>query len=176
MKGFGIYVKNTLLEDKHRIAMGESVWLYLWLLDRMTSISEDGIGKILGGKPIKHTDFSDSFSSLTRQTYTRYVERLREAGYIDTLRTPYGLVISLNKAEKIFGNNRDVTKKKHLDVSKNGHLVIKNDTSLLKNDTSNKTIQLDNTMTIQDDSPDFEGSGYRKAREMAAKITKKVSI
>lgn len=149
MKGFGIYVKNNLLEDKHRLAMGEAVWLYLWLLDRMTSVTETGFGKVLGGKPITKDDFISSFPSLSRPTYERYIKKLRDAGYIDTVRTPYGLVIKVHKAEKIFGNKRDVSNMKHPDVSKVSNSSIKNDTSLLKNDTSNKTIQLDNTKTIQ---------------------------
>lgn len=109
MKGFGIYVKNDLLEPKHYQAMGESIWLYLWLLDKMTSISEEGKGKILGGKPITYDDIYEDLG-MNRRTYVRLVSRLREAGYIDTLRTPKGLIFTINKAVKIFkGSDKSVT-------------------------------------------------------------------
>jgi hypothetical protein len=162
MQGFGIYIKNALLEDKHRVAMGESIWLYMWFLDRMTSISENGIGLVLGGKPIKHDDLVVSFSSLSRPTYERYLRKLKKAGYIETLRTPYGLVIKIHKAEKIFGNKSVVSKVRHPDVSNVRSGCIKSETSLLKNDTSNKTIQLDNTKTIQRKVEFVETKSYKE--------------
>lgn len=99
MKGFGIYVKNDLLEPKHIQNMGEAVWLYLWLLDKMTSINENGVGKILGGKPIKYDDINIDLG-IHRNTYTLWLNRLRDTGYINTLRTPHGLVVVVNKAQK----------------------------------------------------------------------------
>lgn len=101
MKGFGIYVKNDLLEPKHYEAMGSAIWLYLWCLDKMTSINEDGIGVILGGKPIKLEDIQKDLS-LTDRTYTRYINKLKEFGYISAVRTPYGYVIKVTKAKKQF--------------------------------------------------------------------------
>ena len=47
-RGFYIEVTNNLLEHKHHKAMEESVWLFMWFLDKITSISEEGIGKVLG--------------------------------------------------------------------------------------------------------------------------------
>jgi hypothetical protein len=105
MKGFGIYVKNNLLEAKHIEAMGESVWLYMWLLDKMTSVNESGIGRVLGGQPVTFTLIEIELGLSTR-TYRRWVDKLRDAGYIRTLRTPYGLVITVNKAEKIFSSSK----------------------------------------------------------------------
>lgn len=106
MKGFGIYVQNDLLETKHIQNMGEAVWLYMWLLDKMTSVNENGIGKVLGGKPITHLDlFTDL--GIHRNTYVLWVSRLRETGYISTIRTPRGLVITVNKAKK--GSTRNGT-------------------------------------------------------------------
>lgn len=105
MKGFGIYVKNNLLEPKHIEAMGESVWLYMWLLDKMTSVNENGIGRVLGGAPVTYPQIHDEMG-LSERTYQRWIRKLRDAGYIRTLRTPYGLVITVNKAEKIFSSKR----------------------------------------------------------------------
>jgi Mn-dependent DtxR family transcriptional regulator len=102
MKGFGIYVQNDLLEPKHHDAMGRAIWLYLWCLDKMTSIKEDGTGIVLGGKPIKLEEIQKDLS-LTDRTYTRYIVRLQEFGYISTVRTPYGYTIKVTKAKKQFG-------------------------------------------------------------------------
>jgi hypothetical protein len=102
MKGFGIYVKNDLLEPKHYHSIGQSLWLYLWLLDKMTSVSEDGVGKVLGGSPVRFERVTSDLP-MSDRTYTRYVERLVEAGYITALRTPYGYVFTITKAKKFFG-------------------------------------------------------------------------
>lgn len=102
MKGFGIYVQNDLLEPKHYEAMGSAIWLYLWCLDKMTSINEDGEGSVLGGKPIK-LEYIQKDLSLTDRTYTRYINKLTEFGYISVVRTPYGYVVKVNKAKKQFG-------------------------------------------------------------------------
>jgi DNA-binding Lrp family transcriptional regulator len=105
MKGFGIYVKNNLLEPKHIENMDAAVWLYLWLLDKMTSVNENGVGKVLGGQPITYSLINAELG-LSERTYQRWVSKLRETGYIKTIRTPYGLVITVNKAEKIFSSKR----------------------------------------------------------------------
>jgi DNA-binding Lrp family transcriptional regulator len=101
MKGYGIYVKNDLLDPKHVKQMGDSVWLYMWFLDKMTSINENGVGKVLGNKPITFTEVEKELG-LTERTYNRWISKLRAAGYINTLRTPHGLVIAVNKAQKAF--------------------------------------------------------------------------
>jgi len=106
MKGFGIYVQNDLLEAKHYQNIGNSLWLYLWLLDKITSISEDGIGKVLGGQPVKFERIIQDLP-ITDRTYTRYIDKLVESGYITALRTPYGYVFTVTKAKKIFGNKKE---------------------------------------------------------------------
>ena len=129
MKGFYISVSNGLIEDKHRIQMGEAIWLYMLLLDKITSVTESGVGTILGGKPLNHADIQHYYPTLSRITYVRYLDRLSNAGYITTKRTPYGLIIKVLKAKKLFGadvtnmqhhsNNRSVVSKvKQPDVSK----------------------------------------------------------
>lgn len=165
MKGFGIYVKNNLLEPKHIENMDAAVWLYLWLLDKMTSINENGIGKVLGGAPITYTQIHDELG-LSERTYQRWISKLRDAGYIRTLRTPYGLVITVNKAEKIFTKKRaaksggtkvlrDTPQMAELSPSdppkvaqraaKSGALPATNGRS---NKDNTKTIQLDNTTNV----------------------------
>lgn len=150
MKGYGIYVKNDLLDKKHLEAFGTSpLWLYLWLLDKMTSISEDGIGKVLGGKPITYSEVEDELG-LSERSYKRYIKLLRDNGYIETTRTMYGLVILVNRASKIFGNsNRDRPKMAHPDRPKMAKRSAKVAHPIGQSGTSNKTIQYDNTKTIQ---------------------------
>ena len=126
MKGFYIEVTNNLLDPKHVNAMGKSVWLFMWLLDKMTSISENGKGIVLGGKPIKYSEIKEDLG-LSIATYRRHISQLKRHCYIDIRRTPYGLIIIVNKARKRWGNR-----------------CIKNDTPLveekIKNDTSNNTV------------------------------------
>lgn len=146
MKGFGIYIKNDLLEAKHIENMGIAVWLYMWLIDKMTSISEEGIGKILGGKPIKFEELKDELG-ISRRTYVRWIEILESHKYINVTQAPYGLIISVNKAKKTFNQRSDKndTTDKKTGVPEMTHLLTNNGASLTKNGASNKTIQLDNT-------------------------------
>ncbi len=138
MKGFGIYVKNDLLELKHIEKMGVAVWLYMWCLDKMTSINEQGIGKVLGGKPIKYEEIEKELG-ISIRTYRRWLSMLSGAGYINLIRAPYGVVITVNKAVKKF--KRDVPKMAPRSAT--------NGTSTTKSGTSNKTSQYDYTKTIQ---------------------------
>lgn len=106
MKGFGIYVKNDLLEPKHYKNMGEAVWIYMWLLDKVTSVNENGQGKVLGGKPITYAEIQTDLG-IHQNTYTNHLNKLREHGYVNTLRTPRGLVILVNKSAKRFTKTSD---------------------------------------------------------------------
>jgi hypothetical protein len=101
LKGFGIYVKNDLLEPKHVKAMGEAVWLYMWLLDKITSVNENGQGRVLGNKPVLYEEVAIDLG-IHRNTYTKYIKILKSYNYIQTLRTPRGICISVNKAKKSF--------------------------------------------------------------------------
>jgi hypothetical protein len=49
---FYITVSNGLLKDDHRKRIGSAVWEFMWLIDKITRIDEDGKGWVLGGKPI----------------------------------------------------------------------------------------------------------------------------
>ena len=118
MKDFYITIKNGLLDPKHFAAMhGETmgvIWLFLWLIDRMTIIDEEkGEGKVLGGRPVKFEELQKEIS-ISRTTYVEWIKLLREGGYIRTKRTPYGLIFTVYKASKIFGQkvdkNRSVVK------------------------------------------------------------------
>lgn len=99
MKGFGIEIKNNLLEPKHIKNMDVAVWLYMFLIDKITSINEKGEGIVLGGKPIKYKEIKDELG-ISQNTYTRWMDRLEEYPYIITTRTPYGICYKVLKAYK----------------------------------------------------------------------------
>lgn len=166
MKGFYIEVSNDLLDPRHCKQMGDSVWLFMWFLDKMTSVTQEK-GKVLGGKPIKFSEI-ESDLGISRSTYNRWLKSLKEGGYVQTVRTPYGSCIIVLKAKKKF-------KKPTTDVSQMKHPIrsVINDTSLTPlmthqssdsdtslppsssdNDTPNKTIQnTDNTVDTAIDPP-----------------------
>lgn len=117
MKGYGIYVKNDLLDPKHYKQMGGAVWLYLWLLDRMTSIDENGVGRVLGGRPVKLAEIKQEVG-IHPNTYTNYIERLELHGYIKSTRTPYGYTFRVYKAVKMFGNRVNHKKCESIEIHK----------------------------------------------------------
>jgi len=82
----------------------------------------------LGGKPINLKDMADG---VDEDTISRNLTKLETEGYIIKIRTPYGIGIRVNKAQKRFGNNA---------VSIRNH---KNAVSLRENAVSNKTITID---------------------------------
>lgn len=84
--------------------MGSSVWLFMWLLDKMTSINEDGIGKVLGGKPVVYSEVQEDLG-ISERTYRRWTDTLRDEKYITTIQAPYGLIFSVNKAKKRYARN-----------------------------------------------------------------------
>jgi predicted transcriptional regulator len=133
-KGFYISITNNLLDPKHCLRMENSVWLFMWFLDKMTKIDmERGIGLVLGGKPIKHREIEKDLG-ISRTTYWRYLKNLEKYGYIRLKRTPYGNIVAVNKAKKVF--NQDVSEMKQG--------CSNNETSVFISETSNKTIQYDN--------------------------------
>jgi len=102
MKGYWIEIVNNLLDPKHRKAMKESVWLFMWLLDKITSISEEQVGMVSGGKPIAYEEVNRDLD-LPERTYRDWVSRLKKHQYIKTKRAPNGLIFFVNKAKKRFG-------------------------------------------------------------------------
>ena len=101
MEGFFIEVTNNLLDPKHRKSMGTAVWEFMWCLDKITKIDETGKGWVLGGKPIKLAEIKECLG-IAETHISVNLKKLREEGYILIRRTPYGLVIGVNKAKKRF--------------------------------------------------------------------------
>ena len=119
MEGFFIEVTNNLLDSKHRKSMGTAVWEFMWCLDKITSIDEDGKGWVLGGKPIKLAEIKQSLG-IAETHISVNLKKLKEEGYILIRRTPYGLVIGVNKAKKRFNQKvkSNLTKRSNLNDEK----------------------------------------------------------
>ncbi|MDO8451956.1 MAG: hypothetical protein Q7S76_03745 [bacterium] len=173
MKGFYIEVSNDLLDPRHCKQMGDAVWLFMWFLDKMTAVTEKK-GKVLGGKPIKFKDIQDDLG-ISRSTFNRWMKVLKDGGYVQTVRTPYGSCVIVLKAKKRFNNKpSDVSEVTHpvrsiinetSPAPEMTHQSSDSDTSLplssSDNDTSNKTRQnTDNTedKAIVPSGPDEIGS------------------
>lgn len=95
---FYISVSNGLLQDNHQKRMGKTVWQFLWCLDKVTKIDNEGRGVVLGGKPIKLKDISGTH----RVTVSRNLTHLEKEGYITLLHTPRGIIIKVMKMKKSF--------------------------------------------------------------------------
>jgi hypothetical protein len=99
MTGFYIQVTNGLLSAEHRKRMGSAVWEFMWLLDKITMIDDKGTGLVMGGKPINLMDIQAELGIAVNHI-SENLSKLREEGYIETTRTPHGLIIRVNKAKK----------------------------------------------------------------------------
>ncbi|MEN6370915.1 MAG: helix-turn-helix domain-containing protein [Armatimonadota bacterium] len=99
-------VWSGLLTPEHVHNIGPASWVYMWCIDRITK-EEDGLGIVLGGKPVTYEDISRDLG-IPVPTVRKHVSRLKAYGYLEIIRT--------QSAIKIF-----VTKSKKFKVSKNGH-------------------------------------------------------
>lgn len=135
---FYITVSNGLLKNGHRKRMGASVWEFMWLIDHITAIDEKGTGKVLGGRPIKLDEIADDLE-VHRDTVSGNLITLEKQGYIKKIVTPRGLVITVDKAKKVFGvvrNNSDAPSEKHRrSVGKTPNLYI--DSNTIDSNTNN---------------------------------------
>jgi len=113
MNGFFITISNGLLKDQHRKRMGTAVWEFMWCIDKVTRIDEDGTGYVLGGKPIQLSELA-SIMEVGEDTVSINLSKLEAEGYIEKTRTPYGIVIKVFKAKKIFGKKSDLGKTPNL--------------------------------------------------------------
>lgn len=132
MKGFYIEVTNNLLDKKHRKNMGTAVWEFMWCLDKMTKIEND-IGYVYGGAPINLSDIKEDLG-IDEKNISKNLQKLENAGYIQKIRTPYGIVIRVAKPKKRFHKKVNSLKERFYDnVESHG-----------KNARSNKTVTIDN--------------------------------
>jgi len=102
-KVFRIPVSNGLLAAKHYRAMGESVWLFLYLIDKITLEKESGdgnrFGSVLRGMPLHDSEIAREFG-VSVDTISRWRLRLAKHGYIHCRRTPHGYSITVSRSKK----------------------------------------------------------------------------
>ncbi len=91
-----IPVWNGLLEHCERI--GSAIWEFLWCLDKITE-EEDGIGKVLGGAPVKAERITGDLKR-GKTVVSKNLQRLKQEGYLKLRRTPYGYVIEVTNSLK----------------------------------------------------------------------------
>ena len=157
---FYITIKNGLLDNGHRKRMGEAIWLFLWLLDKMTIINhETGEGQVLGGKPIKFEEIEKNLE-ISRATYARWIKILKDNNYIDIKRTPYGLIITVFKAFKIFNQkiNSETSKKRDVSIVKHPQLI--NETSIIDKTVDKTTNIISKDIIDSVKHPDFFKKTY----------------
>lgn len=91
-------IRNGLWERKHSDRMGQSVWLFGWLVGRQTN--ENGSsGKVLGGKAISLEKIHGETGWPVR-TLRGWVTTLRATGYVTTHRSQHGLIFEIRNAKK----------------------------------------------------------------------------
>lgn len=129
--------------------MGAAIWQYMWLLDKITKIDDDGFGWVLGGKPINLEDIAGSKSKVT---ISRNLGRLEREGYIKMIHTPYGIVVKVTKAKKRFSKNDNPVEGKRF--NNNDKPRNENDKPRFNNDKPNKIRQLDKTDDTSGDAAD----------------------
>lgn len=95
--------------------MGSAIWEFMWCLDKITRIDEDGLGWVLGGRPIKVEEIVSGFVRKDGEkivglgghsnTIERNLRRLEKNGYIKFERSSYGRAILVQKAQKRWTQN-----------------------------------------------------------------------
>jgi hypothetical protein len=97
-KNYNTGLRGVLFEERHYERMGSAIWLYGWLILRQTHQS-GAVGWVLGGAAINYREIEEE-TGFARKTLERWMKTLRAGGYIQTDRTPSGVVIRITKAKK----------------------------------------------------------------------------
>lgn len=104
-ESFPLRIWSGLFKKKHWDKMGNAIWLFGMLIDKVTK-EENGEGYVLGGKPVNYYDFKKEMP-VTRKQYNRYMQILRDEGYIHTRKSARGLTIVIHKSKKFVSRSRD---------------------------------------------------------------------
>ena len=97
-KSWPFPVYSGLLQNSHRKKIGEAIWEFLWCIDK-TTLEEEGIGWVLGKKPVKIDEISLDLGE-SRSTVQRHLETLKRHHYITVIRARRGIVIGVLKSKK----------------------------------------------------------------------------
>ncbi len=125
---YNVPLSNELLyQPGHINKMGQSVWTYLWFLDRITAEHETETGKI-GIVLYKKIISPDQIASeLNSQFSTRQIKRhiavLKKHGYISSFRTKKGCWYIVNNSTKFSQRDISVPEKGQFCPSKRDNYV-----------------------------------------------------
>jgi len=104
-QSFPLRIWSGLFSKKHWEKMGNAIWLYGMLIDKVTK-EENGKGYVLGGKPISFNEWEKLIPISPRQ-YNRYMKLLVDEKYIETVSTGNGLRITILKSKKFHKKGQD---------------------------------------------------------------------
>jgi DNA-binding Lrp family transcriptional regulator len=136
-ESFYFPVYSGLLTAQHRERIGPAIWEFLWLISKVTKeIEEEGEtwGIVLGGKPVKLAEIAAELGGSER-TVKRNIARLKDEGYIETVRAPYGEIYKVRKSKKFVHKNRSAKNGTSLDEREDKN-VLSHDKRWDKNGTS----------------------------------------
>jgi DNA-binding Lrp family transcriptional regulator len=104
-EAFYFPVHNGLLSPQHKENIGNALWEFLWMIAKTTKEVKDEEGEtwgiVLGGRPIKLSEIADDIGSSER-TVQRNIGRLKEYGYIHTVKAPYGDIFKVKNSKKFY--------------------------------------------------------------------------
>lgn len=144
-----IYLWNGVLEPKHLKRLGPAFPLFVWFIDRTTQ-EQDGIGIVLGGKPVTAEEVAESMG-VDERTTRRQMDRLEHHGYIERTLTPRGYTVRVMKSCK-FPNHRVVVGQECPTTGANGRTQMSGQvgqecpTTPDKNVRANKSKQLEESV------------------------------
>jgi DNA-binding Lrp family transcriptional regulator len=126
--------------------MGTAVWEFMWCIDKITKIDDEQTGWVLGGKPVNLKDIKEEIG-ITEPKISKNLKKLKDEGYLIIKRTPYGLIIRVNKAYKRFNQKGKSQGKRFAEKGKTGFNL--RGKSNVQKGKSNKTITVDNNNNMQ---------------------------
>lgn len=104
---------NGIFEHYERI--NDALWEFEKCIDWITE-ERDGVGVVLGGKPVKISEIVAAIKGSKKETVRRHMDTLERENFIRRRRTPYGHVIEVLNSRK-FGIWKHPQEKPQNDVS-----------------------------------------------------------
>src|SRR5262249_10396772 len=92
-----IPIWNGIFEHHDRIR--DALWEFEKCIDWITE-ERDGVGIVLGGKPIKISEIVAAIKGSNRETVLTHIDSREKENYIRRRRTPYGHVIEVLNSRK----------------------------------------------------------------------------
>ena len=111
-------VSSGLLEEKHVLAMGNSIWCFLWCIDRTTRDQHEAAdcwGQVLGGGVVTLERIARELG-FTQRTVRNQLGRLQQHGYIRLTRFSRGQRIEVAHSIKWRRTTRNNISARRADV------------------------------------------------------------